>query len=61
MDPVTDILYGSGYQSEKAIRYAWVLGLKERIPNEEVERRTEEYWRNMDQVGYARVNCAVAH
>jgi hypothetical protein len=33
----------SGYRSEKAKRYKWLLSLKERILND-VERETNKYW-----------------
>lgn len=43
-DPYTDILFGSGYGTELAKRYEWLLTLKDRIPNEDVERETDKYW-----------------
>lgn len=60
LDPITDAIYGSGYMTERAVKYAWVLGLKERIPTEEVERRTELFWQNMKDKGYAVVSSIVA-
>jgi hypothetical protein len=46
IDPTTDILYGSGYGTQAAVRYSWLLNLKERIPDEDVERETDKYWEN---------------
>jgi hypothetical protein len=43
-DPYTDILYGSGYGTERAKRYEWLLTLNERIPDDTVETETEKYW-----------------
>jgi hypothetical protein len=43
-DPYTDILFGSGYGTERAKRYEWLLTLKERIPDEDVEMETDKYW-----------------
>jgi len=43
-DPYSDIIYGSGYGTEQAKRYEWLLRLSERIPNEDVERETIKYW-----------------
>lgn len=56
MDPVSDALYGSGYMTPRSVRYSWVLGLKERIPIEELEEKTDQYWRLMKSQGF----CAVA-
>jgi hypothetical protein len=44
LDPVSDALYGSGYGTDKAQRYSWLLALKERIPDELVEEETDKYW-----------------
>jgi hypothetical protein len=49
-DPYSDILFGSGYGTEKALRYEWLLSLKERIPDEEVEERTNQYWEEWNKV-----------
>jgi len=43
-DPYSDILFGSGYGTEKAKRYEWLLSLPHRIPNEIVEAETNKYW-----------------
>jgi len=47
LDPYTDILFGSGYGTDLAKRYEWLLELPKRIPDHLVEQETEKYWKNV--------------
>jgi len=45
IDPYTDIIYGTGYKTERAKRYKWLLSNETRIPNDQVEEATDNYWK----------------
>lgn len=56
LDPISDALYGTGYMTKRAERYSWLMGLRERIPDELVEEMTDKYWAS---VAFRREQCMV--
>lgn len=54
LDPYSDRLFGRGYGTTAAAKYAWLLGNPTRIPNHMVEIETEKYWKQQEALlGYS--------
>lgn len=49
IDPLSDILYGSGYGTEKAKRYEWLLSRAEQVPIKDLEAETDAYWKAFNE------------